>query len=77
MVKNSLLTLVLGLGLASGAIAIIGCQEGPAERAGERIDDTTSGVRDKLTPDEQGEKTGKKVDRAIDDAGRKLDDAVN
>ena len=71
------IVLVLALTLGVGALALTGCHEGPAERVGERIDGTTSGVRDKLTPDERGEKAGKKIDRAVEDAGRKLDDAVD
>ncbi|MDX1431051.1 MAG: hypothetical protein R3286_01260 [Gammaproteobacteria bacterium] len=43
------------------AFALAGCEsEGPAERAGEKIDETVS-------------KTGEKIEEATDSAGRKLE----
>lgn len=60
--------IAVSLALALAAPLAIGCGEGPAERAGERIDGNTSGVKDKLTPDGAAEKAGKKLDRAVDDA---------
>jgi hypothetical protein len=59
------LAVSLSLVLAAG-VFVTGCdQEGPGERIGEDIDGNESGVKDKLTPDDRGEKTGKDIDRAL------------
>lgn len=45
-----------------------GCRkEGPAERAGEKMDNAGDKVKDAVTPDGPGEKAGKKIDKAVDD----------
>jgi len=55
------LPLVLG-----GLLPLIGCQEGPAERAGERIDNAVREVRDTVNPPRG----------PVEAAGRKIDDAT-
>jgi hypothetical protein len=61
----SALAVSMTLFLAAGVV-FTGCdREGPAERVGEKIDRNDSGVKDKLTPDQDGEKAGKKIDRAL------------
>ena len=60
----------LALTLTVGGVTLIGCHEGPAEKAGERVDGNASGVKDKLTPDGPAEEAGKKVDRAVEDTTR-------
>jgi hypothetical protein len=49
-----------------GATILVGCSEGPAERAGEVLDGKSSTAKDKLTPDGPAEEAGKKVDRAVE-----------
>jgi hypothetical protein len=53
--------LVLG-----GLLPLIGCQEGPAERAGERVDNAVREVRDTVNPPRG----------PVEAAGRKIDDAT-
>lgn len=66
--RNSLAIGALALLLAGGGVMVTGCHEGPAERAGEKMDGNASAVRDKLLPDGKAEEAGKKVDRAVEDA---------
>jgi hypothetical protein len=52
--------LVLG-----GLLPLVGCQEGPAERAGERVDNAARAVRDTVNPPSgPAEAVGRKVDDA-------------
>jgi hypothetical protein len=55
--------------LVTGSIlSFIGCErQGPAERAGEQLDRTVEGVKDKLDPAGPAEKAGEKLDRAVED----------
>ena len=53
--------LVLG-----GLLPLVGCQEGPAERAGKQVDDAARQVRDTVNP----------PSGPVEAAGRKLDDAT-
>jgi hypothetical protein len=41
-------------------------KKGPAEKAGEAIDDGAEKLKDAVTPDGPAEKLGKKIDRATD-----------
>jgi formylmethanofuran:tetrahydromethanopterin formyltransferase len=52
--------------LAGALFFMTGCQEGPAERAGERVDNAAREVRDTVNPP-QG---------PVEAAGRKIDDAT-
>jgi hypothetical protein len=46
---------------------VTGCRhEGPAERAGKKIDDATDKLKDKLDPPGPAEKAGRKIDRTLD-----------
>jgi hypothetical protein len=49
-----------------GLLPLIGCQEGPAERAGERVDNAARAVRDTVNP----------PSGPVQAAGRKIDDAT-
>ena len=69
MDKKGIASIVLSALLASGsALVMTGCEEGPGERIGEKIDGKDNAADDKLTPDGRGETAGKKADRAVDDA---------
>jgi len=62
--KASLLgTLLL---VAGGLMPQVGCQQGPAERAGERVDNAARDVRDTVNP----------PSGPVEAAGRKIDDAT-
>jgi len=54
-------------------VGLGGCeQEGPAERAGEKIDEAAEGLSKAEGP---AERAGKKVDKAAEDAGEALEEA--
>lgn len=64
----------LGMLLAPLLSLGVGCEpKGPAERAGERIDQGVEDAKDALDPRGPAEKAGSALDRAADDAA----DAVN
>ena len=65
-----LLSAALALGLVTGgAVLTSGCREkGPAERAGEKLDQTKDKVEDTFDPKGPAQKAGRKIDRALDDA---------
>jgi hypothetical protein len=50
-----------------GVMLLTGCDEGPAERAGERIDEAA----DKLTGKGPAEKVGERIDEAAKDLTKK------
>ncbi|MFO0952700.1 MAG: hypothetical protein U0835_16440 [Isosphaeraceae bacterium] len=51
--------------LFAGLLPLAGCQEGPAERAGEKVDDAARSVRDTVNPPSgPAEAVGRKVDDA-------------
>jgi hypothetical protein len=62
------LALLLAFGLATGgASLLVGCErEGPAERAGEKLDRKLDKLEDKIDPKGPAEKTGEKIDKALD-----------
>lgn len=62
-------TMLLLATLSSGTEALFtGCdRQGPAERAGEKIDRAVEDAKDKLDPAGPAEKAGKKIDRALED----------
>jgi len=65
MGKGRLLTILMVLSLAG----IAGCEEpGPAERAGERIDDALSEARDRL------DEAGDEIEEAAEEVGDALRD---
>jgi hypothetical protein len=56
---------LLVAGLAGGVI--VGCEKGPAQKAGERVDK----AMDKLTGKGPVEKAGERVDKAVDELTKK------
>ena len=65
MRSGMLLTMLMALGLAG----IAGCEEqGPAEQAGERLDDAVSDARDRL------EEAGDEIEEAAEEVGDALRD---
>jgi hypothetical protein len=60
--------LALSLALLVGGGVMTSCKrEGPAERAGEKLDDTANKLKEKINPSGPAEKAGKKIDDAVDD----------
>jgi hypothetical protein len=57
---------VFPLVLLCGLLPLVGCQEGPAERAGQRVDDAARQVRDTVNP----------PSGPVEAAGRKIDDVI-
>ena len=70
MMRTRLLSLGLAIVLATGGATLLGgCREkGPAEKAGEKVDNAMDKLEDKLDPKGPAEKAGRKIDKAIDDA---------
>lgn len=70
MTKNQtrLQLLALAGALALGAFAVGGCTDskGPAEKAGEKVDDAVEKVKDAIDPKGPAEKLGEKIDDALD-----------
>jgi hypothetical protein len=61
--------LVLALGLSA-------CErEGPAERAGEQIDEAAERAGEALEPEGPAERAGEQMDRAIEQGGEAVEDA--
>jgi hypothetical protein len=52
--------------MLGGLLPIMGCNEGPAERAGERVDNAARDLRDAVNP----------PSGPAQDIGRKIDDAT-
>jgi hypothetical protein len=60
--------LVFSLALAVGGVLLSSCErEGPAERAGDKIDESVDKLKEKVDPSGPAEKAGKKLDNAVDD----------
>jgi hypothetical protein len=57
------MTGMIGVGLLA-ALALFGCDKGPAQKAGERIDSITD--QDKIIGKGPAEKAGKDLDKAAD-----------
>jgi len=53
--------------LLFGLLPLVGCEKGPAERAGERVDNAARNVRDTVNP----------PSGPAEAAGRKIDDATH
>jgi hypothetical protein len=70
------LSLVLCVGLV--ALSLGGCErEGPAERAGKEIDQTTEKIGDTFKKDGPLERAGEQIDKAIEDAGDRVEKATD
>jgi hypothetical protein len=48
-----------------GALVVVGCEKGPLQKAGEKVDQVTD--QDKVIGKGPAEKAGKKIDEAVDD----------
>jgi hypothetical protein len=64
------MSLITPAGLASlligATVFCTGCEsKGPAERAGENIDQGVQNVKDTISPPGPGEKAGREVDKAL------------
>jgi hypothetical protein len=70
MMHTRLLSAGLAIVLATGGATLLsGCREkGPAEKAGEKFDNSMDKLEDKLDPKGPAEKAGRKIDKAVDDA---------
>jgi hypothetical protein len=60
---SGLRVVVIGAGLLA-ALGLLGCEKGPAQKAGERIDKITD--QDKVIGKGPAEKAGKDVDKKLD-----------
>lgn len=70
------LSMVLCMGLV--AMTLGGCErEGPAERVGKEIDETTEKLGDALEKDAPMERTGEQIDKEIEETGDKLEKATD
>lgn len=67
--RKGLYALMTVAALASASVATIGCErsKGPAERAGEELDELADNIDDKIDPKGPVEKAGRAIDRAVDD----------
>ena len=54
--------------VAAGLALVVGCEKGPAQKAGERVDRALD--QDRVFGKGPVEKAGKKLDRAVDDVKR-------
>ncbi|HLW05647.1 MAG TPA: hypothetical protein VKY38_08735 [Azoarcus sp.] len=49
------------------ALLVVGCDEpGPAEQAGEKLDEAAESIKDTIEPDGPAEKAGEEIDEAVD-----------
>ena len=70
MTRTSKVTtaLAISLAVAVGGMFLSSCErEGPAERAGEKMDKSVDKLKEKVDPSGPAEKAGKKLDNAVDD----------
>ena len=64
--KTNGVAVMLAAALMLGSVAFgTACNKGPAESAGEKIDDAAQKLKDKVDPPGPGEKAGRKVDKAL------------
>lgn len=67
--RNALAAVVLG-----GVVTLVGCEpKGPAEKAGEKIDNAARETKDTLDPRGPAEKVGDKIDKGVENLKDKLD----
>ena len=65
---ESLRGVVIVVALAAGMALMAGCEKGPAQNAGERVDRALD--QDRVFSKGPVEKAGKKVDKAVDELKR-------
>lgn len=58
---------IVGVALAA-ALGVAGCEDGPVEQFGERVDRATG--QDEMIGEGPGEKAGEKVDEVVDEIKR-------
>jgi outer membrane murein-binding lipoprotein Lpp len=63
MMSRTVTSVVLATLVAS--LCLAGCQKGPMQKAGEKVDEVTG--QDKLIGKGPAEKTGRKIDNTVDD----------
>jgi hypothetical protein len=69
--QTSMMSKVVAVFLCGIAMGITGCvQKGPAQRAGEKIDNAADALRDTVDPPGPAQKAGRAVDRALDNTTR-------
>jgi len=65
--RGFLMTKYLYALLAASALFLVGCQDkGPAQEAGEAVDDTVSEMQDALSGQGPAEEAGERVDEWVD-----------
>jgi len=52
--------------LIGSAAILVGCEKGPAENAGAKVDQGVQNVKDAVNPPGPGEKVGRAIDKAAD-----------
>jgi predicted small lipoprotein YifL len=55
----------LMVGMLIAGLSLAGCQKGPMQKAGEKVDEVTG--KDKLLGSGPAEKTGRKIDNNVED----------
>lgn len=65
---ESLRWVVIVVGLTVGLALIAGCEQGPAQKAGEKVDRAVG--EDRIFSKGPAEKAGRKVDKAVDELKR-------
>jgi hypothetical protein len=67
---------LFGFATALFLAVILGCSDpGPAERAGEKVDEAVESVKEALDPSGPAEKAGRKIDETMEDIGEALESA--
>ena len=65
---------LLGIVIALLLAMILGCSDpGPAEKAGEEIDEAVESIEEALDPAGPAEKAGRKIDETMEDMGQALE----
>ena len=59
---------VIAVAIAASVMLLAGCEKGPMQKAGERVDRAID--QDKVIGKGPVEKAGKKIDKAVDDVKR-------
>ena len=63
---------IIAVSLALPFAILVGCSEpGPAEKAGERVDDAVENVKDAVNPPGPAERAGREIDDTVDNMKEK------
>jgi hypothetical protein len=69
MQAKQIMSLMIGTFFVATTLSVTGCvQKGPAQRAGESIDQAVENMQDAVDPPGPAQKAGRSIDRAIDSA---------